>query len=437
MDSSLYFIKAETMLKNQLKKYAEVDLDAVFDEFYDSMLSNPDFSHFFTDNEQIKSLVSRQKQFLLDTMVSDDEVIKQRYIALGEMHHSLNIPYVDYIAGIGILEQGIIHSIISHDDFKELLDFSFHFFHQIRAFTAKGYLNKMLDDDINDINLYLSHVNRATEVDTLLATERIIWLKNVLFSIKIENRSAAPSLHMPEDIANTIGDAVNTDPVLLRYTIDITARMEMNARNLFFFLEKGSYEEVLPLYRELMSIYKLTLMLTSVVTIASTNSLMSDLTKDSLTGLLTRQTYDSIMTRELDIATAGQYELSFIMIDIDRFKHVNDQYGHAYGDIVLKEVASTITSSIRATDYAFRLGGDEILLLLKGASYSVASMQAEMMRKQIEDLRFNTDNEAFSVTASFGVSSYSPPFEKSVSRMVSASDKKLYLSKNEGRNRVS
>ena len=426
------------MLKNQLKKYAEIDLDAVFEKFYDSMLSNPDFSEFFADDEQIKSLICRQKKFLLETMVSDDEVIKQRYIALGEMHHSINIPYVDYMSGMGILERGIIHSITSHEDFNDLLDFSFHFFHQIRAFTAKGYLNKMLDDDINDIDSYLTHVHRATEIDTFLATERIIWLKNVLFSIKIENRAAAPSLHMPEEIANSIASAAKNDPVLLRYTVDITARMETNARNLFYFLEKESYEEVLPLYRELMSIYKLTLMLTNVVTIASTNSLMKDLTKDQLTGLLTRQTYGSIMTRELAIAAASQYELSFIMIDIDHFKDVNDQYGHADGDRVLKEIAGIITNSIRATDYAFRLGGDEILLLLKGATFSVAKAQAEFIRNQIEKQVFQTTNkEEFSVAASFGVSSFTPPFTMSVSDMVATCDKKLYLSKNKGRNAVS
>ena len=101
------------MLRDKLKKYAELDLDAIFEEFYDSMLSTPDFSVFFKDQEQIKSLISRQKKFLLATMTSDDEVIKQRYIALGEMHHSLNIPYIDYMAGMGILERGIIRSIVS------------------------------------------------------------------------------------------------------------------------------------------------------------------------------------------------------------------------------------------------------------------------------------------------------------------------------------
>jgi diguanylate cyclase len=426
------------MLKNKLKIYAELDLDAVFEEFYDSMLSNPDFSVFFKDKEQIKSLVDRQKKFLLDTMESDDDVIKQRYIALGEMHHRINVPYIDFMAGMGILERGIIHSIVLQNTQRGLLDFSFKFFHHIRAFTAKGYLNKMLCDDIADIDLYLSHINRATEIDTLLATERIIWLKDILRSIKVGNRSTAPSFNMPEGIANQISAATKGDPVLSRYTDDISARMEINARNLFFFLEKESYEEVLPLYRELMSIYKLTLMLTSVVTIASTNSIVETLSRDKLTGLLTRRTYESIMSKALEIATTEEYELSFVMVDIDSFKRINDQYGHATGDEVLSGIAKTLSHSIRATDYAFRLGGDEFLLLLKGAPHSVARMLSEQIRKQIEELSFTAKNQdVFSVTASFGISCFVPPFNEPVAEMVAASDKNLYLSKEKGRNIVS
>jgi len=424
------------MLGTKLKKYAEIDLDAVFEKFYKSMLSNADFSAFFTGEDQIRSLISRQKKFLLESVELSDEEIKRRYIALGEMHYEIKIPYIDYMAGMLILERGIIHSITTHSDFKELLDFSFHFFQQIRAFTAKGYLNKMLDDDISDIDHYLSHVQRATEIDTLLATERVIWLKNVLFAIKVENRGAAPALHMSEDIIKSISHATKADPALENYTREISSRMEMNARNVFFFLEKGSYEEVLPLYRELMSIYKLTLMLTSVVTFASTSALMHELSKDSLTSLLTRQTYDTIMSREISIATAGQYELSFIMVDIDFFKNVNDEHGHAAGDEVLTKVAKTILESIRATDYAFRMGGEEFLLLLKGASLSVAAAQAEIMRKEVENLQFEFDGRPASVTASFGVATFSQPFKMLYSDMVELADKKLYLSKEKGRNQV-
>lgn len=426
----------QKLLKQKLLKYFELDLDAVFETFYDTMLSNSDFSGFFRDTAQIQSLIVRQKQFLLDSIPMSDDQIKARYITLGEMHYKIDVPYVDYMAGMNILEHGLIHAVLGHEESSELLDATFHFFKMIRAYTAKGYLNEMLEADIEDIERYLSHVQRATEIDTLLATERVIWLKNVIFAIQIENRNVAPSLHMSSEIVDRITSATFGDGTLTSYAVDMSARMEMNAKNVFYFLDKGRYEEVLPLYRELMSIYKLTLMLTNVVTISHTNSLMRELSKDKLTGLLTRHSFESILSRELSIAAAGEYQLSFIMIDIDFFKRVNDEYGHIAGDLVLTKIAKTAIDTMRATDYAFRMGGEEFLLILKGASLEISHAQAEMIRQKIESLEFEFNGQEFNVTASFGVEVFSAPFNLTYEEMVDVADKKLYAAKKGGRNRV-
>ncbi len=423
-------------MKLRLQKIVELDLDLVFEKFYDTMLSSKDFSGFFKDDVQVRSLISRQKKFLTDSVPMSDQELKTRYIALGEMHYKIQVPYVDYMAGLDILEHGLIHSLIKNDDRIELLETIFHLFKMIRASTAKGYLNNMLDADIEDIDHYLAHVQRASEIDTILATERVIWLKNMIFAIKVENRSAAPAFHMPQEIVSAIQVATKNDPALAKYATEMAHRMEMNARNTFFFLEKQSYEEVLPLYRELMSIYKLTLMLTNVVTIASSNSMMLGLSKDTLTGLLTRHSFDSILQRELAIATAGQYQLAFIMFDIDHFKNVNDQFGHGAGDLVIAKLAQAAAKSIRATDYAFRLGGEEFLLVLKGAGNSIAASQAEMIRREFEGLEFDFDGKPYKVTASFGVCSFTAPFTLTQAQMLDAVDKKLYAAKDGGRNQV-
>lgn len=424
-------------MKNKLLAMAKIDLDSMFGKFYQAMLSSEDFSGFFEGPDQINSLIERQKKFLLDSIILSDEEIKARYIKLGEMHHEIKVPYIDFMAAAGILEQSLIRCVIASEDNNELLDFAFHFFKMIRAFTARGYLNKLLEEDMVDIDHYLSHVQRASEIDTLIATERVIWLKNVIFAIKIGNRAAAPALHMSPEVMDNINEATKHDALLSRFTADMAARMELNARNVFYFLEKGSYEEVLPLYKELMSIYKLTLMLTNVVTIATTNSQMQSLSKDSLTGLLTRHSFVSILSRELSIATAGRYQLAFIMVDIDHFKEVNDRFGHVVGDQVLSGVAQCVSAAIRSTDYAFRMGGEEFLLVLKGASLNIATAQAELIRKQVEQLVFDVNGEQRQVTASFGVAAFGVPFDMTYEQMLDAADKKLYGSKLGGRNRVS
>ncbi len=258
-------------MKYKLQKYAEIDLDGLFENFYDTMLSTPEFSGFFKDQAQIRSLIKRQKQFLLDTIPLTDEEIKKRYITLGEYHDQIKVPFVDYLAGLRILEQGLIQALVVRNEPLEILEITFHFFKLIRSATAKGYLNKLLESDIEDINHYLAHVQRTSEIDTILATDRVIWLKNVINAIKFEDRATAPAPQIPLDIIDTIMTSVKGDAALARYAIEMADRMEMTARNIFYFLDRGSYEDVLPLYRELMSIYKLTLMLTNLATIASSD----------------------------------------------------------------------------------------------------------------------------------------------------------------------
>ncbi len=423
-------------MRELLHKYAELDLDAVFEKFYDVMLSDKDFSGFFKDKEQVKSLVVRQKQFLLDSITLSNEELKARYLMLGERHYDLKLPYVDFMASINVLQEGFAHAIAEFGQPLELLDATAQFFKMIRAYTAKGYLNRMLNADIRDIDLYLAQVERTAEVDISLSTERMIWLKNVIFAIKVENRAAAPALNLPAEVLDAIKVATQGDQMLMGYVTEIATRMETDARNIFYFLERSSYEEVLPLYQELMSIYKLALMLTNVVTIAFTNSLVHTLNKDALTGMLTRHALRPIFRRELTIAMAGNYELSLIMFDIDYFKTVNDTFGHAAGDQVLSAVARIAIETKRATDFAFRLGGEEFLLVLKGASQKVALSQAELIRQEIEKMQFEFNGKQHRVTASFGVVTFAPPFEIPYEKMIEISDGKMYESKRHGRNQV-
>ncbi len=424
------------MIMLQVLKAIEHDLDQIFDRFYNEMLANKDFSIFFQDEEQIESLITRQKLYFIKSLSMKEEQLKDVYTPLGEMHYDMKLPYVDFSAGVTIMEEGILRVISRHDNSENMLDAAFHFFKLIRGFTAKGYLNRMLDDDSRDIDLYLENVRRSAEIDTLFATERIIWLKNLIFAIKIENRAAAPPLQLPKEVVDSIKSMIHDDPALLHYISEVVSRLEINASNVFYFIENRSYEEVLTLYRELMSLYKLCLMITNVMTIAASSSVISALNKDALTGLLTRSSLDAIIDREIAIAIASDYPLSFIMMDLDHFKDINDTYGHHAGDEVLQTVSEIAHKTIRSTDFAFRIGGEEFLFILKGASERVTASQAELIRQKIEKQQFFYDTITYSVTASFGVTTFQRPFTLSFASMLKETDRKLYLSKRNGRNQV-
>lgn len=139
---------------------------------------------------------------------------------------------------------------------------------------------------------------------------------------------------------------------------------------------------------------------------------------------------------EHSVATARRYgsDLSLIIFDIDRFKEINDRYGHQTGDGVLKEIAETVLSEIRKSDCLARYGGDEFILLLPNTNLFVAVALAERLRKKIANLRIDTSEGGISITASFGVSSLREGADGSA--MLREADEMLYRSKARGRNRV-
>ncbi len=155
---------------------------------------------------------------------------------------------------------------------------------------------------------------------------------------------------------------------------------------------------------------------------------------DPLTRLFNRRHFDSNLQREFMRAKRYNSNLSMAIIDIDFFKKINDTYGHSCGDYVLKEVAYKILNNFRQTDFVFRYGGEEFVVLLTETSLQSAISPLERLRNSIENSQFFYRGEQLKVTVSIGVSScldFDDPWE-----MFDSADKALYEAKNNGRNKV-
>jgi diguanylate cyclase len=156
---------------------------------------------------------------------------------------------------------------------------------------------------------------------------------------------------------------------------------------------------------------------------------------DPLTGLYNRRAMDSHM--EDLLATRAGDALSVVMLDIDHFKRINDTYGHALGDVVIRNVAETIRKCIRGEDFAVRFGGEEFLVLLPNTPLDGASKVAETIRSRIEALRLIRKRDNFTMspfTISLGVATRR--HDDTQDTLVERADRALYLSKESGRNRV-
>lgn len=154
---------------------------------------------------------------------------------------------------------------------------------------------------------------------------------------------------------------------------------------------------------------------------------------DSLTGLLNRRAFDELLEREMQRCHFAGTSVALILLDLDRFKEVNDRYGHGEGDAVIRQTGETLRNGIRPGDALARYGGEEFAVLLPDSGSKAAIAIAERLRADLAQAEVGVNR--IRVTASFGVGE-SRPFE-SAAALMDRCDRALYQSKREGRNGVS
>jgi diguanylate cyclase (GGDEF)-like protein len=160
---------------------------------------------------------------------------------------------------------------------------------------------------------------------------------------------------------------------------------------------------------------------------------------DALTDIPNRRCFDGRLLIEWRRAQRDQKSISFLMMDLDKFKDYNDTWGHLQGDALLKAVTAAFTAAARRSgDLAARIGGEEFGLLLPDTTIESATMLAEEIRSKVEDLRVPTaDGKTQTrITISIGVTSTIPGKDMSFESFLLAGDNNLYKAKNAGRNRV-
>jgi diguanylate cyclase (GGDEF)-like protein len=162
--------------------------------------------------------------------------------------------------------------------------------------------------------------------------------------------------------------------------------------------------------------------------------LRSMMTRDGLTGLLNHTNTKQQLEIEIDRARRTNKPLTFIMVDIDHFKAVNDTYGHAAGDAVLKSLSRLMKERLRATDIVGRMGGEEFAAVLADTDAAGASRIFDELRGALASMRHNSEGREFSVTMSCGVAQF-PGYDDTL-RLSNAADKALYAAKHNGRDRV-
>ena len=156
---------------------------------------------------------------------------------------------------------------------------------------------------------------------------------------------------------------------------------------------------------------------------------------DGLTGLYNRRQFEISLEQEYNRTKRHPSDFSLAILDIDFFKKINDNYGHQYGDYVLKTVSDLMKKSFRKTDLLYRYGGEELVMIMPETNIEGAVIPVQRLRKMIEDYDFNYNGVKAKVTASIGLTmNYSNL--NSTAEILKSADEALYRAKEGGRNRV-
>ncbi len=161
---------------------------------------------------------------------------------------------------------------------------------------------------------------------------------------------------------------------------------------------------------------------------------MEAASKDSLTGVNNRVTFNNALNREVNVAHRYSSPFTLLCIDIDRFKLVNDCYGHVAGDLVLKNIADMVVDSVRSSDVVFRYGGEEFVVMLSNTALKGASLLAERIRGMASQMEYAYQDKIIGVTLSIGVAELLK--HESSNSIFNRADEALYVAKNAGRNAV-
>jgi diguanylate cyclase (GGDEF)-like protein len=157
---------------------------------------------------------------------------------------------------------------------------------------------------------------------------------------------------------------------------------------------------------------------------------------DGLTGLNNRAFFDTRIAEEIERARRYNKPLAIVLSDVDKFKSVNDTYGHTFGDTVLSEVAEVVRTVARTSDTVARYGGEEFVTLLPEQDLQGAAIFANRVREEIEALSLEHNGIPVKITSSFGVASTAEVGYTEIQHLVECADKALYAAKESGRNRV-
>lgn len=351
-------------------------------------------------------------------------------------------PFLLFAHQFGVLRNFIIKQALTHasiDDARRTMTL----FEEMEEGFAAIYLRVFLNRLGTRNHLRLKHIRALSDKNLLSYFEsHLEWMARLVEAVRIRSTGDMPEL---DPARCQFGTWLNGEGTrLIRDQSHVREIRELHEAMHHVVVEIGSIMDHQrasgPIYALLKKAETYSLELGGEISLLNNVVIMSVYNKDPLTGFLTRRFLDRVLVNQMEIAKATEAAFSIVMFDLDRFKEVNDTYGHQIGDCALEHVAGIVRDTLRQSDLVFRFGGEEFLLVAPSTTLAQAHTLADKLRLSIAAKPLAHD-PPLHLTASFGVVEVSPhTYENVDTRMVheviAACDANLYAAKRLGRNRV-
>ncbi|WP_425917720.1 diguanylate cyclase [Acinetobacter sp. TSRC1-2] len=436
--------------KSVCQEFSTIDLNDTFQfiqahsqtlvyEFYKNIMQEKEASYFLSDDIVQNRLKTTLNQWLMDCFQvpfqQNFEQIVQKQLMVGKVHARIGIPSWLIMRGVGEIEKKVFLLQAEQEQKNSLRMASY--IVQILGFASeimcRSYeVNLEKNNDIKHTYRLFSAMQDVAAQKDRQRSSLLNWENELMFKVfshepKFTHQLLSKSefgLWFIHKAAYAFTGSEQVAAIVERiYQIDPLIQQVLNAA------EKDKAIQLIQDIREKnREIQHLVDQLFQVADYIDSGS-------DSLTQLLNRRYLSTIVTREIDFSRKNDAPLSLLAIDADHFKRINDKYGHAAGDLALQFIGEVLLDSIKGSDYAFRVGGEEFLLLLVDSDLVRAQEIAEQIRSRIQETPIGSrPGSSFNFTVSIGCSLYDghPDYQ----RFLDAADTALYAAKNSGRNRV-
>jgi len=437
--------EANAPLLAEISTLVAPEAQEVAQHFYRRMLNNDHAMKYLSHDEVKFRLHAKMTEWIIDLfkIKSTETEIEQhieKQIQVGIIHARIGLPISLVSYGMTLIKDYVCALLIGSDFSREKLSRAIMLLDGLvdssHSLINESYIGNTVVGEKNaqSFRLHISGHTLAFDCERLRSS-LLDWLRGVLMALhqNVAELESIPTIyysdfglwviHKGKLILGDRGELTN----LLACIDDIDKIMQQliccKRNNLPFTLEMNQLSQYVS-----RAIWLLGNISKEIVEI--------DSGRDVLTKLFNRRYLETVMRHEVEFSIKYKLRFAMVYVDIDHFKKVNDRYGHENGDIILTELAELLLQRVRSSDFIFRMGGEEFLIVISDVKQKEVMQIAEQIRSHVENYRFNlTNGTRLALTVSLGVSIHDghPDYTKTMNK----ADTALYQSKNNGRNQVS